>query len=732
MVLRVTLFIFLALVLTAGIHAQAPSNKDFYLIDNLPVSDLSEQDKELLDSCLSVYHSSSDNLIKIQSLSHICDNLIHSYWTKYQTYQFDFIKKEMERTDEEEKRKLTPYLIDAITNLGLVEISKGHYDQALDLYRESLNISEASKDSIGQARSYAGLGLTYMDMGELNEALEYFNTASGIYTALNNEPGLVDIAFNMAEVNRWLGNNEKAQAGYEKCLSLYLNNNNPNGVVLCYNSIALIEVNQGNIEEAIKLYAKNIEFLKENGSEENMAMSNNNIGDLFLEMKEYQSALRYYEEALRIARKLEYPSKEALYLNNIARSYGKQNDYDKAIPYYLESYEIEKSIDNKIGVARSLNNLGQAYMAKKDTAKAERYSKESVNLYESLNHSEGIARSSIHYAKILYHTGDSVLAYQYAKRGFELCQKMGHISELKNAARILYLIYKSQNDHKLALHMYEIYVEARDSVINLENKTLLIRKQTELENQERLAKYEMRSMAKDIELRDQKSKTKDQKYLTVLLILILISLVLLVLWWRSSYKLKFKWQQEHILKSQMKPHFIFNVLVSIQSLIVQKRDQDAIYYLSEVATYMRVLMNRISEKSIAVSSEIEHTEKYIVLEKLRFKDRLNYKIECSLSDEEKQQKVPPLILQPLVENAIVHGISNIDFEGEVVIRCEKREDHICMLILDNGIGMKEKPEENSKALSILRKRLKLANSKNTLQIDNRSDGQGVKVELKLY
>ncbi len=725
-------FLFLLSGLPFGGNAQNSADKHFYLIDDLNLSDLSKHDRTIIDSCLSVYHTAQNHESKISSLTYICDNISNSCWTKYQVFQYNFIKRVMaEAMPEDEHRKIKEHLVNALTNLGVMAITNGNKHQALDYYTEGLEISKRIDHKIGIARSLIGLGLSHKDLEKPEQALQYLNQAYAEYQYLNDSLGQADVLFNIGETYRWLGKHTQAINYLKKSLSIYDEIDRLNGVLVAQNSIALIETNRGNIKKAIDLFNQNLEISERLGYDQSSAGTNNNIGDLYLTLGENETAIQYFEHALAIAEKIGSPKLEALYLNNIGRALAQNKNYEKAISYYKQSYETEKSINNEQGIARALNNLSKAYFYEQDTLKAIEYCDQSIAIYKRIQYKVGEATSEINLAEFLFSTGDSSRAYIHAKRGFDLCQEMGSTNELKTASNVLYQIYKSMGDFERALHMHELYIASRDSIVNLENRTLLIRTQAELENQKNKAKFEQNAIAKNLKLKDQEHKIKDQKYISVLLLLLLVVVILFVMWRKSRYTLSIKQLQEQVVKSQMKPHFIFNVLVSIQSLILQKREQDAVYYLSEVATFMRTNLNMINERQIPISQELDIIENYLKLEKLRFKDKLNYDI-IQPENTGITYKVPPLIIQPIVENSIVHGFAKTIDGGHVKIWCEDNGSHLSIFVEDNGYGLSEQPELNSKGLSIVRKRLKLANKKNKIEISNRKNSSGVAVRIDIY
>jgi len=141
------------------------------------------------------------------------------------------------------------------------------------------------------------------------------------------------------------------------------------------------------------------------------------------------------------------------------------------------------------------------------------------------------------------------------------------------------------------------------------------------------------------------------------------------------------------LQAQMNPHFIFNAMNAIQGLISVGDNLNSERYLSKFSKLLRASLQDSRELCIPLSKEIENLKTYLDLEILRFEDQLSYQI---IMDEELEIdliKIPPMLIQPFIENCFIHGFSNIAAKGEVKISFEENElDQIICKVEDNGIG----------------------------------------------
>ncbi|MFK7973114.1 MAG: two-component regulator propeller domain-containing protein [Bacteroidia bacterium] len=220
---------------------------------------------------------------------------------------------------------------------------------------------------------------------------------------------------------------------------------------------------------------------------------------------------------------------------------------------------------------------------------------------------------------------------------------------------------------------------------------------------------------------------------------------------REEERMKFKAEklqlEQKALYAMMNPHFTFNALQSIQYFIHKQDKISANKFLSRFAKLIRQNLESTQKDAISLAEEVDRLGLYLSLEQMRFKDRFTYEVKVDPDLEIAQTMIPPMILQPFVENSIKHGISNMN-DGEIEVEIEKaNEDQIRILIRDNGIGVEasklrhaNRPQEHvSRGMEITRDRIALfgkdAGIKQHLEIKEirNDDGSvaGTEVELLL-
>lgn len=180
--------------------------------------------------------------------------------------------------------------------------------------------------------------------------------------------------------------------------------------------------------------------------------------------------------------------------------------------------------------------------------------------------------------------------------------------------------------------------------------------------------------------------------------------------YEANIEAKYKDAELNTLKAQINPHFIFNSLNSISSLTISNPDiaQEMIVKLSE---FFRMTLKKDNTQFALLEEEIKYSRLYFEIEKIRFQEKLKYVIDCD--EKYKTLRLPHLILQPLLENAIKHGVQESINEVEVKLKC-KKEEQFLVLILSNEFD----PDSNLKGYGIghknIRERLRLIYNRNDL------------------
>jgi sensor histidine kinase YesM len=141
------------------------------------------------------------------------------------------------------------------------------------------------------------------------------------------------------------------------------------------------------------------------------------------------------------------------------------------------------------------------------------------------------------------------------------------------------------------------------------------------------------------------------------------------------------------LLAQMNPHFVFNSLGTINSMILNEQQEEASKYLSKFAKMIRLTLDHSNESFISLKQNNEYIRHYLEIENLRFSNVFSFVINVDSAIDENEIKIPPMMIQPLVENAIWHGLLKKEGDKKLIIRYAIRNEMLCCSIDDNGLGI---------------------------------------------
>jgi len=196
------------------------------------------------------------------------------------------------------------------------------------------------------------------------------------------------------------------------------------------------------------------------------------------------------------------------------------------------------------------------------------------------------------------------------------------------------------------------------------------------------------------------------------------------------------------LRAQMNPHFIFNALTAIQDLIAKHKEVEAQTYLTKFSRLIRKVLDQSGRKLITIAEEVDTLKLYTLLEELRFKDKFDTTITVDENLDVSFEKIPPMVLQPFVENAINHGLKNKKDKGKLTISLKQVNQQLLATIVDDGIGRiaseklkAEKSQHKSKGLAITQKRIHLLgeNDQYSVKIIDLTDynGQAIGTQVEV-
>ena len=586
--------------------------------------------------------------------------------------------------------------------LGDIYYEWGQYDLALSSYKNSLQYVNNERTKL-QASKAAIKSKSFDDAQSL--LVDISTDKLGLFEKILTYESLGDIYLEKKEFS-------KANSNYNKALKIAENNRVPSKVTDLNSKLGDVSVAQGDIVKANKQFQNSIKLASKESSTRSLE-EKNKVADYFNQTQQFDKEIDLRKEAL-VQTKLINDS--LLVVSDDKSEYG---SFGKdSIGIYNGFLDINNVVKNLNSISANNYKIGRALVEKEDYKEA----------------------------------------IPFLKKSIESAEKEKDYAVKKDATRKLSEVYDNVGEYDKALKAYKDYVALVD--------TLYIRKSQEIARAEKFKKSmsdnlnRIASLEKNRNLNDTKvslaikdqqlveERNKNQRFVIYSLgvgILALVFFTYLLLKSNRKQKTANNLLALKSMRSQMNPHFIFNALNSVNSFIAVNDERNANRYLSEFSVLMRSVLENSDEDFIPFTKEIELLELYVKLEHNRFKDKFDYNIFIDETIRLEEFSIPPMLLQPYIENAIWHGLRYKDEKGNLEISIHKIDsESISVIIQDDGVGRKKSKElktknqlkRKSKGMNTIQNRIAILNNmyhgRVEVQVsDAFADGTGTKVELIL-
>ena len=494
---------------------------------------------------------------------------------------------------------------------------------------------------------------------------------------------------------------KKSYEYYQKTAHLSDSLNFNYGKSLAQINLGILLFNFASFDASNTAFFKAIDYAEACGALRLKAVSLNNIGDNFLSLRNYDKCREYTTKAIPINIELKASRGVAINYELLFRCDFNQKLYadskdnlEKGIPFALsanDSYIFSqyylafgklKAIDNNLDSAKyyfqkaiqeaklekDLRNEFQAYLGEAQYLKNLPFRRKISLLDSALN----IAKNTQYYEGI------------------------------SNTAEQLSIVYDQGGMTDSALTYFHLYRAGFDSLFSQNTSLNLIISESEL-----LVKKQEIENRHLLELSQLQKKQIVFKNALLLAAVILLFLTIVITFFINksiqakkkktefAFKQKIAESQIQSLRAQMNPHFIFNSLNSIENFMMQNEKRKASDYLHKFALLIRTILDSSRNEITSVSLDMEALKLYIDLEQMRFNNKFLYKENIDPQLLSGDYNVPSLLIQPYVENAIVHGIAHSDKTNlKLTVSATLENDYIKYVIEDNGIGRSQAADYN--------------------------------------
>lgn len=537
------------------------------------------------------------------------------------------------------------------------------------------------------------------------------------------------------------------------------------------------------IDSAAYFVRQSAEIGKAIGSEMLRARSNFLLASVFIETHEHDSVLYYSLEALKIAEV--YPDSinfTAGILHNMGIAYSMAGNYQKANEIYLEAearYEKDQykaglpclihvvlgqsyielgeyqsaiesfgrgivyaeGIQSDFMMAYLKRELGHAYYLLKDYSRSIAFCKEALVLSNAIGLSGNVAVVYEYLLKCYTATGDYQQAIRYGELGLQNTEDTHNLGIRKSILEEITIAYEKVGYLRKAIKALREEKELDIALREKEKDHEFLRLQAVYETEKK--ETEIASLSQQATIQGFEIRQKNQLLILIgVVVLFVASAVFFIVNHRTGKRKRAQTELEHrFLRSQLNPHFIFNSLVSVQTFLFKKETDLAAMYLTKFSKLIREILENSRQEFIPLGQELSMLTNYLDLHRLRLEKKFEFDIHIGENVDSAKDMIPPMFVQPFVENAIEHGVVELPTGGKIELNFQKMGEFIQIEVLDNGIGIENTTlgasSHNSLSTTIIKERMDLFNqslrNKIQLVIEDRTNlqgnRQGTRIEL---
>ena len=573
---------------------------------------------------------------------------------------------------------------------------------------EEVIANARKRDRINEGKAYILLGDIYRDINQNDLAVERYSNALNIFNSIKkNITEKTETYSRLGDLFLEIENIENARTNYILCIDYAIKDDQ---IIRCKEGLISVHMLEGNLEESMnKMDSIQTEFDLDSISTARIEAQRSQN---FILLDNYPKASEAFRNSISNIPKLKKISKE---------DYKPIEDAQNGLlNYNLAGNEDKRSISEFNISSNAITNRSSDLLINEYLNIASLY-KEENNLTEAV--------------KFIERSKDVIDINTSKENEAEVFKQSYEINRLNG---------KLDN----ALIDLEKYIAAKElSIDNLEKDL-----SNQIEVVKGQKKIDIGRKEYDLDLKDKaymQSQLVFQKIIIGLLSLLLLASAIFFYFLQKNVKSKRRANQLLYIKSlrtQMNPHFIFNALNSVNNFIAKNDEKAANKFLSDFSKLMRKVLDYSEKDFIDVDEELELNELYLKLEQFRFRDKFEYSFTNNLEMDTSDIQIPPMLIQPLIENAVWHGLRYKEEKGKLDVDIKEENENIIVTVSDNGIGREKSKalktnnqrKYKSTGLENISKRLDLINKiyKKNYQIEisdlnSDKEDQGTKVLIKI-
>ncbi|MFC4141554.1 tetratricopeptide repeat protein [Pedobacter mendelii] len=554
-----------------------------------------------------------------------------------------------------------PGLPGDLASIGMIYMAYSNFPEALNYYQQAARLLEHLPKMESDATAvYANIGLIYSEMKDYDKALEHVQKSYAIFKRLNNTNGQANMLGNMAVIYSKQQNFRKALQYGQRAVALSDSIDDKIGSAREHGNLSEHYSKVGENDLALASGLKAIELNKVLSNTKSISYNMNNVAEIYFKKNNLTKATSYGLSSLQIAKKLNILEVQRDASETLSRIYEKRKMPDSSLSYYRQYSTLKDSIIND-QKTKEFTRLGIQYDFDK---KESTYKQQQLLFNEKLKQQQlQLALNNAEIQKGIQLRDLQAIQLQNEKLQTQEKEKKLIISTNKEKLQAGKLKVLSQEQQLNKLRMNQFWLYGILSIVVVISVSIYL-----------LNLYRIRQLRYKNTLQLQQSEQQSREL---------------------TYQHQLSESELKAIRAQMNPHFIFNVLNSIESYIMENDKKTASRLVQKFASLSRLILENSIKSLVTADKEWKALILYTELQALRYNNTFQHEF---IQPEDLQLSnllLPPMLIQPLIENAIYHGlIPSENSDKQLKIRLEKENNRLKITVEDNGIGLTKSSKAN--------------------------------------
>lgn len=628
-----------------------------------------------------------------------------------------------------------------VLNALMAEFSCNKDSLALTYFKAAKEILKSQKYPFGELTSLKQYGSMKYCVGDLDSTKYYFKEAVRIAIEYQLKQEAARLYSNLGYYFQTSGDFDSSAYYFQKGLAVANDAGDSVSIGSINVGLGTLFQHRGQVDTALQTYFHALKIAEQIDSKELIITAKLNIGTIYYDHQPSKLRISDFLELLEITREIGDKKREVSVLEWLGYLEADSGKYDLSLKYFNEGIAVNKTLKDQNSEILLLQGISYALNLAGDSEKSIYYNNKVIDLALSSGYEIYLpamyANNTINYLALKQYDN----AINDGLKAIEVGKKSGQVDLYYKVYKDMASAYHQSGQHGKAYESQLEYTRLSNEIFDTQKSRQLAEMETKYETEKK--ETEIASLSQQAAIQALEIRQKNQAMIIGAIVVFFAGIVLWLMYQQRTTRRKNEQTEleQRFLRSQLNPHFIANALLAVQQFILKNQPEVAATYLAKFSRLMREILENSRREFIPVEDEVKMLTNYLDIHKLRLNDSFDYRLKIDDNIDVETDTIPPMFIQPFVENAIEHGIAHAKEKGQIDVVLNKEGDYIAIEIKDNGGGIVRRSTGDKRSLSsaIIKERMELFNLTLKKKIEfildeiKNEEGKvmGTRVELKV-